>query len=66
MSDLAENKTLKLERNWDGIHNTKLACLSLANLSSLVYSFWVRPGSYRRVEHLKVLYSGRLWTDFKL
>jgi hypothetical protein len=33
-------------------HN-KLECLSLARLSSLVYSLWARPGAYPRVEHLK-------------
>ncbi len=31
----------------------KLECLSLASLSSLVYSLWARPGVHPRVEHLK-------------
>jgi hypothetical protein len=33
----------------------KLECLSLVNLSSLVLCFRVRPATYPRVEHLKVL-----------
>jgi len=31
----------------------KLECLSLASLSSLVLSLWVRPGAYPGVVHLK-------------
>jgi hypothetical protein len=31
----------------------KLECLSLASLSSLVKSLWVRLGAYPKVEHLK-------------
>ncbi len=38
----------------------KLECLSLASFSVLVWCMWVRPGTYSRVEHLKVLSSGRL------
>jgi hypothetical protein len=33
-------------------HN-KLECFLLVSLSSLVYSFWAKPGAYPRVEYLK-------------
>ncbi len=35
----------------EGVRN-KLECLSLASLSSLVKSWWVRPDAYPKVEHL--------------
>jgi hypothetical protein len=37
----------------------KLECLSLSSLSSLVQCYWVRPGAYPRVEHLKVASHGK-------
>ncbi len=39
-------RDLKIETN-------KLECFLLTNFSSLDYRLWVRPGTYRRVEHRK-------------
>jgi hypothetical protein len=33
--------------------SNKLECSYLASLSTLVLCFWVRPGAYHGVEHLK-------------
>ncbi len=39
----------------------KLECLSLESHSRLVYALCGGSGAYSRVEHLEVIYSGRLW-----
>ncbi len=42
----------------------KFDCLSLAGLSGLVYCFWVRPGAYPRVEHLRRAAPRPYWQTF--